>query len=78
MQTIEENISALIAKSIQQQVEEIVAAEAKEAAARIEQKVRAMTGQIASRVLEKFSFETFGTTIRIEVDFSSLKEKHEP
>lgn len=70
---LEESIAESIRKAISKEIERIIMLEAEKAGDRVEQQVKGMVGSIASTVLSNFTFERFGSTLKITVDFQNTK-----
>lgn len=65
----------LIQKAIRLQVDTVIGEEITKLQATVERRVRESVGQIAARVLSQFSMQTYGTTLRVEVDFKGTGKK---
>ena len=67
-------LSEVIYKGIENEVRKIIEEEAKCAGERVEERVRGMVGQVATKVLERCSFEVYGSTLKILVDFKNVED----
>lgn len=68
------DMSSHVYRAIKSEIEKIIESEAKEAAKRVETRIRESIGSIAAKVLQHFTFNQFGTELRITVDFENIKE----
>lgn len=66
-----EQVGFSIERAVRQEIERVVLEEAAEAAKRTEKRVRENVTQIAANVANHFSFERFGTELRISVKFQN-------
>jgi hypothetical protein len=67
-------IETMIAKGLQQVIDEEIDRVVDEAKIKVERNVRAASAGIAARVLQKFSFEKMGQDLVIRVEFPGAKE----
>lgn len=74
MSNLSDELAESIRRSIKGEIEKIVENEAKEAARRVELAVRTRAAEISSVVLNHFSFEKYGSKLRIEIDFQNTQK----
>jgi hypothetical protein len=67
-------LEQMIQEAVKAEIETVVAEEAEVAKRMVEKRVREQTAQIAARVLKHMTFERYGQTLRIEVDFKGTSE----
>jgi hypothetical protein len=67
-------IEQMIAKGLQQVIDQEIDRVVEEAKVKVERNIRAESGSIAARVLKRFSFEKMGTDLVIRVEFPGAKE----